>query len=126
MNNPGIDIAYQDLPITVYEKISEAVLYPPDAAFPAEYAERKRKIDYTYTADPREVFEYFYDNAEYYKELAAFKKGEHWDSDGLAKYLEENLEELADEYEGDIAEHFREKAIEQAEDYYEPEEGYGY
>ena len=112
------DLDYDDLEITVFKKVSEAVLYPADYACPAEYDEYETEINYTYTLDASDVFEYFWDNWDSYEELVAVGD----DDQKLEDYINENLETLFDDHYDDLLEHFKDDAREEAEENYDPDD----
>ena len=111
-----MELEYSGLTITVWTLVSRAVLYPVDYAHPDEYDDHEEDIDWTYDADDDEVSEYLY---ELLSEEEEFKD---YDEDALNQYIEDNYDDLTDKYYDSLLEHFKDKAREDAEENYEPEE----
>ena len=110
------EIEYSDLPISVWEKSSDAVLYPSDLAHPAEYDENQLSVDYTFDVRASDIADWLYDNAGEIDSLKDIPE------DQLEGYIAEHLEELFNENLDMISDYYREEAISEAEENYEPEE----
>lgn len=80
-------------------------------------------IEWDYTPGDDEVYSYFFDNLEKYDELKEFGEIETDEQEkACSDYINEHLPDLAEKYEEDLLEHFRDAAEEDARENYEPKE----
>ena len=112
-------LSYENLPITVWTKVSSERLYPIDYAHPAEYDEGEELIDYEYVLTENEVFDWLWDHVDKIEELKDVD-----DDEEIEKYIRKNLEDLFEEFEEEIKEEYQDEAIESAEENYDSDDDY--
>lgn len=104
-----IELYYPNLEVTVWHKVSDAVLYPVDNSHPAEYDDEDKEIEYTYKASEHDVIDALF---EYISGEDEFKDESESD---IEKYIKDNLNELVEEHNDYLLKYFEDSAREDAE-----------
>lgn len=106
-DHPSIVLNYEDLEL----ELTGDLLYHESMEGPAEYDDFETTEDYEYEVDPDDVEEALYNIL---KEKYKDKSDEEID-----KFIDENYENLTEQYEDDLKDYFRDKAIDKATEYYQ-------
>lgn len=127
-NAKYVDIYYEDLPIEVVTKY-----YPATRWEPADYDTSEIEIDYEYTIDLGDALDTAWDNLddEDYEKIC--EQYPDFDSNDiewsvwqqqLNSWLNDNKEYLVKKYAKQIGEYYQDRAIEKAQEEYEPDDDY--
>lgn len=106
-----VELDYSDLEVELQGKTHSATWNEWSGGEPEWSEDFETKVDYTFIPDEDEVEDALYDILD---------NDKHFDvpEEGLDKYIDDNFEDLVDEYEDKLKEYFKEDAISAAEDYY--------
>lgn len=106
-NHPSIVLNYEDLEL----ELTGDLVSHKSMESPAEYEDFETTEDYEYEVDPDDVEEALYNIlSEKYKDKS---------DEEIDKFIDENYENLAEQYEEELKKYFRDKAIEEATEYYQ-------
>lgn len=104
-----IELFYNDLEITIWNKLSDEILYPVDVAHPAEYESEDIKIEYLYYVSKDKVIDFLVDIL---KDSESF---ERYSTKEIEEYVELNFDDLFENYYDEILKEFESDAKEEAE-----------
>lgn len=105
--HPSIVLNYEDLEL----ELSGDLVSHESIDGPAEYEDFETTEDYEYEVDPDDVEEALYNIlSEKYKDKS---------DEEIDKFIDENYENLAEQYEEELKKYFRDKAIDEATEYYQ-------
>lgn len=107
--NDTVDLEYDELPVTYYY---DRFL----TRNPYEYEEEEYKINYTYRLDKSEVVDALFDLLEDDSDF------DDYSTEEFVNYITENFDSLVDKHYDDLLDYFKERAIEEAEEDFDPED----